>query len=104
MTTLDNTAPSDWQRAPIRVDNLLIDFTTEYRSIWDTYGSDSVQASFWRPTPAPDVLPGYFPLGDVAVLGRQNIDDRKIVAVVCEATTQGTDPDKGKALAAPVDY
>ncbi|MFJ7316180.1 Vps62-related protein [Pseudomonas sp. NPDC098747] len=104
MTTQDNTAPSDRQREPIRVDNLLIEFTTEYRSIWDTYGSNSVQASFWRPTPAPDVLPGYFPLGDVAVLGLKSIDDKKVVAVVCEATTRSADPGKGKALAAPVDY
>lgn len=104
MTTPDNTASSAWQREPIRVDNLLINFTTEFLSIWDTYGSGAEPASLWRPTPAPDVLPGYFPLGDVAHPGRENINDKKVVAVVCEATTPSADPDKGKALSAPVDY
>lgn len=33
MTIYDNAQVSDWQREPIRVDNLLINFTTEFLSI-----------------------------------------------------------------------
>lgn len=104
MTIYDNAQVSDWQREPIRVDNLLINFTTEFLSIWDTYGSNAEPASFWRPTPAADVLPGYFPLGDVVHPGRDNINNKKVVAVVCEASTPAADPEKGKALSAPTDF
>ncbi|WKV96866.1 hypothetical protein PYV50_25080 [Pseudomonas sp. H22_DOA] len=96
MTIYDNAQVSDWQREPIRVDNLLINFTTEFLSIWDTYGSSAEPASFWRPTPPADVLPGYFPLGDVVHPGRDNINNKKVVAVVCEASTPAADPEKAR--------
>ncbi|MGY2440696.1 Vps62-related protein [Pseudomonas sp. SDO52101_S400] len=90
------TQPMD----PIRVENLLISFTTEFHRLWDNKGSKSKPGSFWRPTPAPDLLPGYFPLGDVVVSGRDNINEQRAVAVVCEGDSQA----EKKALSKPVDF
>nr|WP_315445268.1 Vps62-related protein [uncultured Pseudomonas sp.] len=104
MTTHDDTAVPAGQMEPIRHDNLLINFTTEFLRIWDTHGSRAKKAAIWRPTPAADVLPGYFPLGDVLIDNHDNITGRHIVAVVCEADTPSADPAKGKALCRPVDY
>lgn len=88
----------------IKLDNLLINFTTDFHRIWDTKGSKSKPAAFWRPTPAPDVLPGYFPLGDVAVSGYDNINASRIVAVVCDSGSPSTNETLGKALSRPDDF
>lgn len=104
MTTNTPISPPAGRIEPIRIDNLLISFTTEYLRIWDTDGLRAKPASFWHPTPAPDALPGYFPLGDVVARGHGNINGNRVVAVVCEADTASSDPTKGKALRRPDDY
>jgi hypothetical protein len=104
MTTHDDSVSPIGQTDAIRHDNLLINFTTEFLRVWDTSGSRAKPAAFWRPTPAADVLPGYFPLGDVAIDHHNNITERHVVAVVCEAGTPSADPGKGKALSRPNDY
>lgn len=104
MTTDDNAQASARQMESIKFDNLLINFTTEFYRIWDTRGSKAKPAAFWRPTPAPDALPGFFSLGDVAVSGHDNIRGKRIVAVVCEDDSPSADATKGKALSRPVDY
>jgi len=104
MTGIDsNTLPAQ-RMEPIRFGNLLINFTSEFHRIWDSRGSGSSVGSFWRPTPAPDLLPGYFPLGDLAVTGYENINGNRIVAVVCEGELQGDDASRSKALSPPTDY
>ena len=92
------------QMEPIKLDNLLINFTTEFHRVWDSRGSNSEPGSFWHPTPPPDLLPGYFPLGDLITRGYENINGSTIVAVVCEGDLQGADTSKGKALSPPDDF
>ncbi|MBC8997478.1 Vps62-related protein [Pseudomonas sp. N40(2020)] len=104
MTTDEQITSSAGRMNSIKIDNLLINFTTEFLRIWDTSGLQAKPAAFWHPTPAPDLLPGYFPLGDVASVGHGNINGTRVVAVVCEADTPSTDPAKGKALCRPDDY
>ncbi|MBV4460809.1 Vps62-related protein [Pseudomonas sp. COR58] len=104
MNTHEDTASPIRQMRPLRFDNLLINFTTEFYRVWDTQGSRAKPAAIWRPTPVPDLLPGYFPLGDVIVADLDNINGAHVVAVVCEAEAGGTDPAQGKALSQPVDY
>ncbi|WP_456022786.1 Vps62-related protein [Pseudomonas protegens] len=104
MTTTDNAQLPARQIEPIRLDNLLISFTTEFLRMWDTDGSRAKPAAFWRPTPAPDLLPGYFPLGDLAAPGLGDINGKKVVTVVCESATPSVDPTKGKALRRPDDF
>ncbi|WP_025110931.1 Vps62-related protein [Pseudomonas sp. H1h] len=105
MTIHDNAASPTGQMQAIKHDNLLINFTTEFHRIWDSAGSRAKPAAFWRPTPAPDVLPGYFPLGDVIAAGFDNINHAGAVAVVvCEAEIASSDPAKGKALSRPDDF
>jgi len=104
MTTNTPITPAIERTEPIRIDNLLINFTTEFLRIWDTDGLSAKSASFWRPTPAPDALPGYFPLGDVVTRGLSNINGKKVVAVACEADIASTDSTKGRALRRPDDY
>lgn len=89
---------------PIAVENLLINFTTEFHRIWDNTGSKSKPGSFWRPTPAPDLLPGYFPLGDLVVAGRENVNEKRVVVVVREGDLHNTEAGKGPALSRPADY
>lgn len=88
----------------IKLDNLLINFTTEFQQIWNSTGSRSNPAAFWHPTPAPDLMPGFFPVGDVAVPGFEDINGSKVVAVVREADFPSEDPARGKALSRPNDY
>ncbi|MCW8276194.1 Vps62-related protein [Pseudomonas sp. PCH199] len=104
MNTRENETSPAGQREPIKFGNLLINFTTDFHRIWDSRGSDSKSGSFWRPTPAPDLLPGYFPLGDFATPGYDNINGNTIVAVVCEGAPEDGDASKGKALSAPDDF
>ncbi|AWY42304.1 DUF946 domain-containing protein [Pseudomonas putida] len=104
MQTSENAASPIAQRAPIQLGNLLINFTTEFHRIWDSKGSNSKPGSFWRPTPAPDTLPGYFPLGDFVTPGFDNINGNTVVAVVCEGPAEDGDTSKGKALSAPEDF
>lgn len=104
MTIHDQAAAPSRQIEPIRHDNLLIHFTTEFHRIWDSTGSRAKPAAFWRPTPAPDVLPGYFPLGDVFVAGHDNINGSTVVAVVCEGGAPSADPARGPALRRPEDF
>jgi hypothetical protein len=104
MTIEDNTAAHPKQMEPITQDNLLINFTTEFHRVWSTNGSKAKPATFWRPTPAPDALPGYFPLGDVLIPGGTNINGEMVAAVVCEKDMEGAQSTKGKALARPVDF
>ncbi|UST80177.1 Vps62-related protein [Pseudomonas siliginis] len=104
MTNNAPIIPPVGRTEPIRIDNLLINFTTEFLRIWDTNGLSARPASFWRPTPAPDALPGYFPLGDFVTRGVGNINGERVVAVVCEADIASTDPTKGRALRRPDDY
>ncbi|WP_433768030.1 Vps62-related protein [Pseudomonas putida] len=104
MQTSEIATSPNGQRAPIKFGNLLINFTTEFHRIWDSKGSGSKPGSFWRPTPAPDTLPGYFPLGDFATPGFDNINGNTVVAVVCEGPAENGDTSKGKALSAPEDF
>lgn len=104
MTRYTPMTPPTERSEPLRIDNLLINFTTEFLRIWDTDGLSAKPASFWRPTPAPDTLPGYFPLGDVVTKGLGNINGKRVVAVACEAGIASTEPGKGRALRRPDDY
>jgi hypothetical protein len=104
MTIEDNTAAHPMPMEPIMQDNLLINFTTEFHRVWSTNGSKAKPATFWRPTPAPDALPGYFPLGDVLFPGDANINGEMVAAVVCEKDMAGSLSTKGKALARPADF
>ena len=102
---LQNNAPLPARRIePIKHDNLLINFTTEFRRIWDSSGSNAKPAAFWRPSPAPDLLPGYFPLGDVVASGHDNINEKRMVMVVCEGELPSGETSNGPALRAPVDF
>ncbi|WP_434767419.1 Vps62-related protein [Pseudomonas triticicola] len=102
MTIEENIAALPRQMEPIIQDNLLINFTMEFSRIWSTNGSKAKSATFWRPAPAPDALPGYFSLGDVLVPGDANINGEIVTAVVCEKDMKGSK--SAKALAAPVDF
>ncbi|MGJ7515139.1 Vps62-related protein [Pseudomonas baetica] len=104
MTTENNFTPPPRQIASIKLDNLLINFTAEFQQIWDSTGSNSEPAAFWHPTPAPDLLPGFFPLGDVVVPSLENINGVKVVAVVREGDLPSKDPARGNALSRPNDY
>lgn len=104
MNTDDHVTLAARQMESIKFDNLLINFTTEFRRIWDSSGSKSKPAAFWRPSPAPDLLPGFFPLGDVAVSGHDNINEKRVVMVVCEAGQPSGDDSKGLALRPPTDF
>ena len=103
MNTDDIALPAR-QMESIKLENLLINFTTEFQRIWDSRGSDSKPGSFWRPTPDPDLLPGYFPLGDIVAPGFDNINQNCIAAVVCEGDPQLQDASKGNALSRPDDF
>jgi hypothetical protein len=104
MTIENSVTTSPRHLESIKVDNLLINFTSEFQQIWDSTGSRSEPAAFWHPTPAPDLLPGFYPLGDVVVPGYENINGVKVVAVVREAESPSEDPARGKALSRPDDY
>ncbi|WP_392893434.1 Vps62-related protein [Pseudomonas migulae] len=104
MATENTVSTPPKQMESIKLDNLLINFTTEFQQIWDSTGSRSEPAAFWHPTPAPDLLPGFFPLGDVIVPGYENINGEKVVAVVREADSPSEDPARGNALSRPNDY
>lgn len=104
MTTKNNVTTPFRQMESIRLDNLLINFTSQFQQIWDSTGSHSEPAAFWHPTPAPDLLPGFFPLGDVIVPGHENINGIKVVAVVREGDSPSENPARGNALSRPNDY
>lgn len=104
MTTENSLTTANRQMESIKFDNLLINFTSEFQQIWDSTGSRSEPAAFWHPTPAPDLLPGFFSLGDVVVPGYENINGVKVVAVVREGDSPSEDPTRGKALSRPIDY
>ena len=103
MTTQDNATLPTRQMEPIKLDNLLINFTTEFQRIWDTNGTRAKTVAFWRPTPAPDALPGYFPLGDIAIHRDGNINGEMTAVVVREGNSPGDDT-KGNALSRPTDF
>ncbi|MGF0241523.1 Vps62-related protein [Rhodococcus sp. IEGM1300] len=104
MNTDDTVTLASTLTESIKFDNLLINFTTEFRRIWDSSGSESKLAAFWRPSPAADLLPGFFPLGDVAVNGHDNINEKRAVMVVCEGEQPAGEDSKGPALRAPMDF
>lgn len=105
MTTEDSVSTPPTQMESIKLDNLLINFTTEFQQIWNSTGSShSDPVAFWHPTTAPDLLPGYFPVGDVIVPDHEDINEIKVVAVVREADLPSEDPARGKALSRPDDY
>jgi len=104
MTINDNTAAPSRPMEPIKLDNLLISFTTEFQRVWDTKNLRSSPAGFWRPAPPPDVLPGYFSLGDIAIHGFTNINGTRVAAVVREAGSPSIDSTKGKALSRPDNF
>ncbi|WCM51700.1 Vps62-related protein [Pseudomonas sp. WJP1] len=103
MNTQDSTPLAARRIESIKHDNLLINFTTEFRRTWDSTGSKSKPAAFWRPSPAPDLLPGFFPLGDVVASGLDNINEKRMVMVVCEGELS-SDSGKEPALRAPIDF
>ncbi|VVP98412.1 hypothetical protein PS918_03924 [Pseudomonas fluorescens] len=103
MTTENDTLPTT-QMEVIQHDNLLINFTTEFNRVLDTRTLDSSAAGFWRPAPPPDVLPGYFPLGDLAISGDTNINGLRVAAVVRDSGSPSADNTKGKALSRPEDF
>ncbi|WP_085684062.1 MULTISPECIES: Vps62-related protein [unclassified Pseudomonas] len=104
MKTQEKTSQPIERMEPIKLDNLLISFTTEFHRIWETRGSRSSPAGFWRPTPAPDALPGYFPLGDIAIHSSADINGEIVAAVVCESDSEGIESSRGKALMRPDDF
>ncbi|MHA3736119.1 Vps62-related protein [Pseudomonas sp. Eth.TT006] len=104
MSNQEQTLPDKTPMNPISVDNLLINFTTDFQRVWDTRTLRTSDATFWRPAPAPDDLPGYFPLGDIAASGFSNLNGQRIVAVVCENPTLKDLHPKGNALSRPLDY
>lgn len=105
MTSENNPSTPPRQMESIKLDNLLINFTTQFQPIWNSTGSSqSEPVAFWHPSPDPDLLPDFFPVGDVAVSGYQNIDGSKVVAVVREGDFPSEDPARGKALSRPKDY
>ncbi|MBP5946148.1 MULTISPECIES: Vps62-related protein [unclassified Pseudomonas] len=104
MTAQDNAVLPARQMESIKVDNLLINFTTEFQRIQDTAGLRSQSASFWRPMPDPDLLPGYFPLGDIALHNRNNPNGLLITAVVREGESPGEGKSKTNALTRPTDF
>lgn len=104
MTFEDNIAALPRQMEPIIQDSLLINFTTEFNRVWSSNGSKAKPATFWRPAPAPDALPGYFPLGDMLIPGDANINGEVVAAVVCERDLKGVENARGKALARPIDF
>ncbi|VVN17203.1 hypothetical protein PS662_04164 [Pseudomonas fluorescens] len=104
MTTNDIGALPTRQMESIKLDNLLINFTTEFNRVLDTRNLRTSAAGFWRPTPAPDVLQGYFPLGDVAISSNSNINGFVAAAVVCESALPSVDSTKGNALSPPSDF
>lgn len=104
MTTENSLTTTNRQMESIKFDNLLINFTTQFQPIWDSIGSHSEPAAFWRPVPDPDLLPGFFPVGDVAIPGHENINGSNVVAVVCEGDSPSEDPERGKALSQPDGY
>ena len=53
MNTNDDVALPARQMESLKVENLLINFTTEFHRIWDSRGSKAKPGVFWRPTPAP---------------------------------------------------
>ena len=101
---MKNDALPTRQMESIKLDNLLINFTTEFQRIFDTKNLRSSAAGFWRPPPAPDVLPGYFPLGDLAIASNGNINGAIAAAVVCESGSLSVDSNKGNALSRPDDF
>lgn len=104
MTIEHTTAALPRPMEPITQDNLLISFTTDFHRVWSSNGSKAKPATFWRPAPAPDGLPGYFPLGDVLVPVDANINGEIAAAVVCEKDMKRAESTRGKALARPVDF
>lgn len=104
MTLEENAASPPRPMQPITHDNLLINFTTEFHRVWSINGAKAKPGTFWRPTPAPDALPGYFPLGDLFIPGSFNINGDMVSAVVCEKDLKGAKNSKGNALAKPADF
>ncbi|MHC8356303.1 Vps62-related protein [Pseudomonas sp. LB3P81] len=104
MTTNENGALPTRQMESIKLDNLLINFTTELNRVWDTKSLSSAAAGFWRPSPNPDLLPGFFPLGDLAVSEEGNINGARVAAVVCESGSPSVDSTRGNALRRPDDF
>jgi hypothetical protein len=104
MNTNGNVALPTRQMTSIKFKNLLINFTTEFHSITSTQTSASNPGNLWRPAPAPDVLPGFFPLGDVIASEDGDINGKRVVAVVCEGDLQSGDSAQTKALSPPDDY
>lgn len=104
MNTHDTGMPQVRPMESIKVDNLLINFTTEFQRIYSTKGSLADLASFWRPIPAPDLLPGYFPLGDLAVSADSDINGKRVMAVVCEGDMPNIESPTQKALNRPADF
>lgn len=104
MNSENSETPADRPMESIQVDNLLINFTTEFQRIWNCNGSTSTPCAFWRPIPSPDVLPGYFSLGDVAISGNRNINGSSVVAVVCESPVASAEAGRGNALSPPDDF
>ncbi|MBK5353057.1 Vps62-related protein [Pseudomonas sp. TH41] len=103
MNTDDNVTRADRPGESIKYKNLLINFTTEFNRTWNPR-SASKPGVFWRPAPAPDLLPGFFPLGDMIESGEDNINGKRVAAVVCEGELQGGDSAPEKALSRPDDY
>lgn len=104
MTIEESPASLPRPMQPISHDNLLINFTTEFHRLWSCSAAKAKPATFWRPDPAPDLLPGYFPLGDLLVPGETSINGEMVTAVVCEKDLNGAKHSKGSALAKPVDF
>lgn len=85
---------------PLQFKDLLINFTTEFTSLWNDRGTRAKQSvTFWRPSTTADHLTPYYSLGDVAVGDYLNINQQKIVAVVSEV-----DKANGTALRMPDDF
>lgn len=101
MNNENNATSAARQMEPIKYKNLLINFTTDYSRSSSAANGATKPRAFWRPTPPADLLPGYFPLGDVVAAGGENINGKRVTAVVCEGIAQNAET---KALARPDDY
>ncbi|TEA61408.1 DUF946 domain-containing protein [Pseudomonas sp. CH235] len=104
MNSENSETTADRPMESIQVDNLLINFTTEFQRIWNCNGSGSTPCALWRPVPSPDSLPGFYPLGDVAISGNGNINGSKIVAVVREGPAANGKTAQTNALSPPDDF
>lgn len=84
----------------LKYKDLQINFTTEFAAVCDDKGTGATMPlTFWRPTTSSRNLSNFFSLGDIAIGGYHDINQRAVAAVVSEV-----DAANGTALRAPDDF